>query len=89
MSKPHPKMPPGYYWLMNKTEVPIIVEYYCNPDAGKYGQWGFGFNISDGGGFIPQNELTSDSVLVGPINKPMVYFGAPDNLPQVGEKESK
>lgn len=44
----------GYYYLDNGEEVSLAF-YYKNPDAGS---WGFGFNIFEGGGFIPLSDVS-------------------------------
>lgn len=82
-----PERETGFYWISCKIEEPTIVYYYFNQDyqvnSDEPGQWGFGFNIADGGGFIPDWEITDDSELIGPIE-----FKA-DNPPPGGEKEGR
>jgi hypothetical protein len=57
---PH-EAPTGWYWLVNEAEVaPSAVRLYDNEDAGTRG---LGFNICDGGGFIPLTDLKPDSFL--------------------------
>lgn len=46
-----------YLWHADESD-PVLVQYYCNPDTK---QWGFGFNIHDGGGFLPADELTTNT----------------------------
>ncbi len=48
----------GYYWLLEEGKSPCLVYYYENA-----GKWGFGFNIVDGGGFLPESDLTADTVV--------------------------
>lgn len=50
----------GYYWLLTEGESPTLVYYYENPDTGEKG---FGFNVVDGGGFLPEWDLVEDSVV--------------------------
>ena len=46
----------GYYYLVNEGEDPVLVHgYYCSDHGGSFG---FGFNIYDGGGFIPLLDLS-------------------------------
>jgi len=45
----------GFYRLTSSFNEETIAYFYYNPDAEL---WGFGFNISDGGGFIPAFDLT-------------------------------
>ena len=44
----------GYYYLISEEELPTLVRFYKNPDTDQYG---FGFNIADGGGFLPEYDL--------------------------------
>ena len=50
----------GYYWLLKEEESPTLVYYYYNHDAGEKG---FGFNIANGGGFLPESDLTDDTIV--------------------------
>ena len=52
----------GFYYLESPKETrPTLVYYYENPDTQK---WGFGFNIVDGGGFLPEGDLTEDTIVI-------------------------
>jgi hypothetical protein len=51
----------GYYWLLREGESPCLVYYYKNTDTG---EMGYGFNIVDGAGFLPEKDLTADTVVV-------------------------
>lgn len=53
----------GYYWLVNDHSLddPTLAFYYENPDTD---EWGFGFNYADGGGFLPEKDLTVDTRVV-------------------------
>ena len=56
---------PHFVWLINEdTEEKNLAYYYNNPDAK---QWGYGFNIADGGGFLPENDLTCVTTVVNAI----------------------
>ena len=57
----------GDYWLITDGEVEIIVRVYTNPDTKEFG---IGFNIADGGGFLPMSDLCDMSYFAGPIDKP-------------------
>ncbi len=46
-----------YVWLIKGKEK-TLVYYYENPDTK---EWGYGFNIADGGGFLPESDLTDDT----------------------------
>ncbi len=48
-----------YYRLGPKTTDEVIAYFYYNPDAE---EWGFGFNIADGGGFLPAFDLSTAMV---------------------------
>ena len=50
----------SHYRLINCEGEECIVYFYLNPDANCLG---FGFNIADGGGFIPEYDLRSGSVV--------------------------
>lgn len=47
-----------FYTLFSPIESPCVVYCYNNPDADD--QLGFGFNIADGGGFLPVSDLTNE-----------------------------
>lgn len=65
----------GYYFLTSEEEpVPLLAKFYKNPGAllqidehiidGKdYSGFGFGFNVSDGGGFLHESDLRSGTVV--------------------------
>ena len=53
----------SFYRFTNLDNESVIVYYYFNPNTKCEG---FGFNISDGGGFLPVNDL-SDNSIVEPI----------------------
>lgn len=82
---PH-EAPTGWYWLINDVEVvPSAVRIYDNEDAGCRG---IGFNICDGGGFIPLIDLKPDSFFVEmplpdlkPLEPPAAVFGQLVTLP--------
>lgn len=44
-----------------KHEEKSLAYYYYNPDAEC---WGYGFNIKDGGGFLPEWDLTKNTKIV-------------------------
>ena len=54
----------GFYYLKTKdgSEAPVLVHGYHCTDAG--GVFGYGFNVHDGGGFLPHSDLTENSVVV-------------------------
>ena len=53
------KFKQGYHYQLVSCEgEESIVYFYFNPDANCLG---FGFNIADGGGFLPERDLRSDS----------------------------
>ena len=50
-----------HYYLEHPDEPePTLVYYYYNPDSEI---WGFGFNIADGGGFLPEDDLGSETTI--------------------------
>jgi len=52
------------YFLMNNPTYPndeCLVYYYYNPDAKC---WGYGFNIADGCGFLPEKDVVPGTVIV-------------------------
>lgn len=49
-----------HYKLTSKHGEVSIAYYYFNPDTECNG---FGFNIADGGGFLPDCDLTESSVV--------------------------
>lgn len=50
---------PGYYYLYSPHETePVLVHAYQCTDAGCFG---FGFNVHDGGGFLPLADLKNES----------------------------
>ena len=51
----------GWYWLIDGIDESTLTYYYQNPDTIK---WGFGFNIRDGGGFLPEDDLTDETKVV-------------------------
>ncbi len=54
---------PGFYFLHHPTEKkPVLVHGYNCMDAG--GAFGFGFNIHDGGGFLPLIDLTGEETII-------------------------
>lgn len=59
----------GFFFLEKKGEEPILVHAYNCRDA--HGQYGFGFNIHDGGGFLPVTDLTPDTKVTPAIVEPM------------------
>ena len=46
-----------FVWLVSDGEK-TLVYYYENPNTK---EWGFGFNIADGGGFLPEKDLTKET----------------------------
>lgn len=52
----------GHYIMVNPAvpEDECIVYYYRNPDTKT---WGFGFNIADGCGFIPESDIAEGSTI--------------------------
>jgi len=55
-------MKEGYYWLFNsKTKEATLAYFYYNPDADRNG---FGFNIRDGGGFLPMDDVSEDTQII-------------------------
>lgn len=60
-------IPSRHYWLKGPDEESVLVYYYNNQDAGCFG---FGFNIADGGGFLPLWDLRDSSSIEGPIKLP-------------------
>ena len=76
-----------YYKLVDKNlEEPAVVQFYNNPDfhmnpnepieEGKdYSQVGFGFNMADGGGFLPLFDLAPQTKVIPiemlEVNKPI------------------
>lgn len=52
----------GYYHLYNPSEEePVLVHLYFNRDADCRG---FGFNIHDGGGFLPLSDIHPETRIV-------------------------
>lgn len=52
----------GYYNLYSPDEEkPVLAHLYDNPDAKRRG---FGFNTSDGAGFLPLSDLSPKSRVV-------------------------
>ena len=49
-----------YVWLISGDEK-TLAYYYENPDTH---EWGYGFNIADGGGFMPETDLTSETAVL-------------------------
>ena len=63
----------GFYWLLSDGESPTLVFFYFNKDAGKAG---FGFNTFEGGGFLPADDLTSNTdVVKADIKLPESFTG--------------
>lgn len=54
----------GWYWLIRDGELATIVRVYINPDTLERG---VGFNLCDGGGFLPMSDLCEYSFFAGPI----------------------
>ena len=54
---------PGYCLMMNPSypQDECIVYYYYNPDAKC---WGYGFNIADGGGFLPEWDVVQGTAII-------------------------
>ena len=54
--------PDGFYHLYSPSEKePVLVHcYYCEDSQCR----GFGFNIYDGGGFLPLSDLTDDTSII-------------------------
>ncbi len=53
--------PSSYYRLESKvTKEKTIAYYYYNPDAKCYG---FGFNTADGAGFLPEWDVSDETVV--------------------------
>jgi hypothetical protein len=51
-----------HYKLISKHGEESIAYFYKNPDATGDGL-GFGYNIADGGGFLPRHDLTDSSIV--------------------------
>jgi len=52
----------GFYYLYTPEEKePTLAHYYFNTNVGCKG---FGFNIHDGGGFLPEHDLTEKTRIV-------------------------
>lgn len=52
----------GYYWLQHPDEKEqTLVYFYVNPDTNEEG---FGFNIKDGGGFLPLKDLSEKTKMI-------------------------
>lgn len=49
-----------HYKLTSKNGDVSIAYYYFNPDAELHG---FGFNIADGGGFLPDYDISDSSII--------------------------
>ena len=64
----------GFYWLISPEGEKTLVYYYRNPDTSK---WGYGFNVADGGGFLPESDL-DEAVKVIPaiVGVPVDYVAA-------------
>lgn len=65
--------PGTYYELTSQHDEKTIAYYYLCPDAKApfdgsgdpdkdYSDYGFGFNVADGGGFVPANDITYKSI---------------------------
>ena len=54
---------PNYVFLISGS-AKTLARYYKNPDTGK---WGFGFNIADGGAFLPETDLNRETLVVPAI----------------------
>jgi hypothetical protein len=55
------KFADGFYHLYSPIEPePVLVQHYFSTDAGKYV---FGFNTHDGGGMLPVDDLTKETVV--------------------------
>lgn len=50
----------GWYWLIRDDEKSLVY-YYQNPNTD---EWGFGFNIKDGGGFLPADDITEATEII-------------------------
>lgn len=46
------------YYLLSSSGDESVAYFYYNADAGIYG---FGFNISDGGGFLSHDDITKQT----------------------------
>lgn len=73
MNKPM-KLVPGLYYTLTVGDVELKARCYVNKDYHltnsddydpnkDYSEIGFGFNIADGGGFLPASELKEGSVV--------------------------
>lgn len=51
----------GWYFITKADgSERCVVKYYLNPDTDT---WGFGFFVSDGGGFLPESDVSKSSVI--------------------------
>lgn len=72
------KMKEGFYFLHHPTEKqPVLVYgYYCK-DAGN--KFGFGFNIHDGAGFLPFEDLSGEETIIpAMVESPVAVFEITD-----------
>ena len=53
-----------WVWLVSSKGEWTLAYYYENPDTH---EWGYGFNIADGGGFIPEDDLSNETRVVPAI----------------------
>ncbi len=51
----------GYYKMYSPVESKSVVVYYYFCDDAKC--WGFGYNVHDGGGFLPEWDLEAGVIL--------------------------
>ena len=55
------KLEAGFYHLTSQDEPePLLAHAYYSNDSKSFG---FGFNTHDGGGFLPLNDLSEDTVV--------------------------
>lgn len=54
------KEPPGQYYLLETHGEVALVHGYENPITNCFG---YGFNVSDGGGFLPDWDLIKDTII--------------------------
>lgn len=69
----------GFYFIHHPIEKePVLVYGYHCKDAG--GKFGFGFNVHDGGGFLPFDDLTGEEKIVpAVVERPVASYEITDN----------
>lgn len=74
MSGSHKQPEPGFYFIHHPSEKePILVRGYRSTNNGSV--FGFGFNVHDGGGFLPLTDMTGEETIIpATVDSPKKVF---------------